>query len=136
MGQTTLVRLDLNSYAQQDSALFVSVEDSTGGFWFMQRSLRSLLLLVILSSVLWPTLAAAQNGRGTITGTVKDSRGLELTSALIELQPSGKRVASDDQGQFRITDVPPGEYTLTTSYVGFARFTAPGKVAPGRTANT
>ena len=101
----------------------------------MQRSLRSLLLLVILSSVLWPTLAAAQNGRGTITGTVKDSRGLELTSALIELQPSGKRVASDDQGQFRITDVPPGEYTLTTSYVGFAPLSAPVKVDAGQTAN-
>jgi TonB-dependent receptor len=101
----------------------------------MQRRLRPLLLLVILGSVLWPSWAAAQTGRGTITGTVRDSRGLELTSALIELQPWGKRVATDDQGQFRITDVPPGEYTLTTSYVGFKPFTTSVKVDAGQTAN-
>jgi len=65
---------------------------------------------------------------------VKDPAGGVLVGALVELQPTGKRVVSDDQGQFRILDVAPGEYTLTASYVGFSPFTTTVKVAPGQVA--
>jgi TonB-dependent receptor len=58
-----------------------------------------------------------------------------LSSALIELQPLGKKIVSDDQGQFRITEVPPGDYTLTASYVGFGTFSGPVKVVGGQTVN-
>jgi hypothetical protein len=51
------------------------------------------------------------------------------------LQPIGKRAESDDQCQFRITDVPAGEYTLTVSYVGLSPFTSAVKVAARRAAN-
>ena len=79
--------------------------------------------------------ATAQSGKGTITGTAKDEAQASLPSALIELQPLGRKTASDDQGQFRMTDVPAGEYTLTVSYLGFATFTAPVKVDAGQTVN-
>jgi len=72
-------------------------------------------------AMLLPALpAVAQERKGSVTGTVKDEAGGALTSALVELQPLGRKVASDGQGQFRMTDVPAGEYTLSVSYVGLA----------------
>src|SRR6202040_3685841 len=99
------------------------------------RCIHSILLTVVLClfGAFCLSPAAAQTGRGTITGTAKDSAGAALSSALIELRPLGKKVVSDDQGQFRITEVPPGDYTLTASYVGFGTFSGPVKVVGGQT---
>src|SRR5713101_7206593 len=83
----------------------------------MRRSLYSFFLAVLLYNVLFQAPASAQTGRGTIAGTAKDEANSALSSALIEIQPLGRRAVSDDQGQFRIADVPAGEYTLTVSYV-------------------
>jgi TonB-dependent receptor len=101
----------------------------------MRRSFYAELSILILTATFCIAPALAQTGRGTISGTVKDSAGATLSSALIELQPLGKRVVSDDLGQFRITEVPAGEYTLTASYVGFATFSSPAKVGAGQTVN-
>jgi len=92
------------------------------------------VLFLLAFSVFCTSLAHAQTGRGTIAGTAKDAASSALASALIEVQPLGRKVASDDQGQFRITDVPAGEYTVTVSYVGFAPFSKTVKVEAGQTA--
>ncbi len=91
-----------------------------------------LLIVVMLWNVLCLIPANAQEAKGTIAGSVKDSAGGVLVGALVELQPTGKRAVSDDQGQFRIPDVAPGEYTLTASYVGFGAFSASVKVEAGQ----
>lgn len=101
----------------------------------MRRSLYSVFFVAILLSVLWIGSAAAQDSKGTISGTVKDSANAALVGALVELQPTGKRAVSDAQGQFRITDVAPSEYTLMVSYVGFSAFTATVKVEAGQSAS-
>jgi TonB-dependent receptor len=101
----------------------------------MRKSIYSLFLVGILFSTLSPHSAAAQEGRGTVAGTVKDSANAVLTGALVELQPTGMRAVSSDQGQFKITDVPAGDYTLTVSYVGLSPSTTPVKVAGGQVAN-
>src|SRR5258708_11836759 len=93
------------------------------------------LLFLFLCTVFCASSAHAQTGKGTITGIAKDEANSALASALIEVQPLGRKVASDDQGQFRITDVPVGEYTLTASYVGFAPFSMAVKVEAGQNAN-
>ena len=93
------------------------------------------ILLLLASSVFCASSAQAQVGRGTIAGTAKDEGNSALASALVEIQPLGRKIASDDQGQFRISDVPVGEYTLTVSYVGFATFTTTVKADAGQTAN-
>jgi TonB-dependent receptor len=77
----------------------------------------------------------AQERKGAIAGTVKDSANSTLASALVELLPLGKKIASDDQGQFLFTDVPAGEYTLNVSYVGFAVSNSTVEVESGKTAN-
>ena len=100
----------------------------------MRRIKYSLFIVVTLLNVLCLVPIGAQEAKGTISGTVKDPAGGVLVGALVELQPTGKRVVSDDQGQFRILDVAPGEYTLTASYVGFSLFTTTVKVAPGQVA--
>jgi TonB-dependent receptor len=79
--------------------------------------------------------AAAQEGKGSITGTVKDSSNGALKGALVELQPSAKRAVSDDQGQFRISEIEAGDYTLTISYVGLSNFTSAVKVSVGQAAS-
>src|ERR1700731_294851 len=105
----------------------------------VRRAMRRFLHFIFVASILSYTgsvkPAAAQTGKGTITGTAKDSAGAALSSTLTELQPLGRRVVSDDQGQFRITEVPAGGYTLTASYVGFATLSAPVRVAAGQTVN-
>src|ERR1700730_7782326 len=97
--------------------------------------LHSFLLVVLLCNVISLAPAQAQTGRGTIAGTAKDEVNSALVSALIEVQPLGRKAVADDQGQFRITDVPAGEYTVIASYVGFATFSTTVKVDAGQTAN-
>ncbi|HWY09334.1 MAG TPA: TonB-dependent receptor plug domain-containing protein, partial [Candidatus Acidoferrales bacterium] len=101
----------------------------------MSRYFYSLVVAVFVCAFFGQPTAKAQAAKGAVAGTVKDSASSALTSALVELQPLGIKGASDDQGQFRITDVPAGEYTLTTSYVGFANFSTTVKVEAGQTAN-
>src|SRR5713101_5082611 len=98
------------------------------------RKLQYFLIMVMLLNVLSMIPANAQEAKGTIAGSVKDSAGGVLVGALVELQPTGKRAVSDDQGQFRILDVAPGEYTLTASYVGFSAFSTTVKVEWGQVA--
>jgi TonB-dependent receptor len=93
------------------------------------------ILSAILAILLPGFPALAQERKGTVAGTVKDEAHGALPSALIELQPLARKMASDGQGQFRMTDVPAGEYTVTASYVGFASFTTTVKVDAGQTVN-
>lgn len=82
-----------------------------------------------------PTALLGQSGAGSITGTVQDSAGAVLVSAKVIVQPSGRQAATDDEGGFRIANLPAGEYTLTASYVGFAAYTTTVTVTAGQTAN-
>jgi TonB-dependent receptor len=105
----------------------------------MRRQLRRLIgpLPIIFLALLFSAQTnqtMAQGRKGTISGHVTDSSGGVLKGALVELQPTGKRAVTDDQGQFNMTDVPAGEYTLTASYVGFSSFAGTVKVEAGQTA--
>ena len=101
----------------------------------MRKFLYSVFLMAFLYNTLCLNPSAAQEAKGAIAGTVKDSSDSVLTGALVELQPSGKRVVSDTQGQFRITDLAAGEYNLTFSYVGLETSTTTVKVEAGQTAS-
>jgi TonB-dependent receptor len=101
----------------------------------MRRRICFFFLAAFLLSALQPLPAVAQEGKGSITGTVKDSSGGALKGALVELQPTGARAVSDDQGQFRLTDIATGEYTITVTYVGLSNFTNTVKVNAGQAAS-
>jgi TonB-dependent receptor len=100
----------------------------------MQRYF-SFFLVAVLFTALGVLPATAQEGRGSISGIVKDSSNGVLKGALVEVQPAAKRAVTDDQGQFKIPDVAAGEYTLTVSYVGLSSFTSTVKVVAGQVAS-
>src|SRR5207302_8248129 len=77
----------------------------------------------------------AQGRKGTVFGRVTDSSGGVLQGALISVEPIGITAASDVQGQFTINALDPGSYTITVTYVGFAKFTQTLNVAAGRVAS-
>src|SRR5229473_1417399 len=90
------------------------------------------LLEAFVAVVMIALPVLAQSGKGAITGTVKDSGNSALQGALVEVLPLGRKVVTDDHGQFRITDVPAGEYTLSVSYVGLAVSNVPVVVQAGQ----
>jgi TonB-dependent receptor len=79
-------------------------------------------------------LTQAQTTRGAIAGHVVDSSGAVLPGAKVELQPGGVTAITDTTGQFTISNVAAGDYTLTVSYVGFASYSQPLTVAAGQLA--
>jgi len=95
---------------------------------------RVAFLVVLVCSLLLNAPLFAQSGRGTIAGTVTDSGNSALQGALIEVLPLGRKVVTDDHGQFRVTDVPAGEYTVSVSYVGLAVSNVPVTVQAGQEA--
>jgi TonB-dependent receptor len=92
------------------------------------------LLFALIALVALALPARSQSGKGTITGTVKDSGNSALQGALVEVLPLDRKVVTDDHGQFRVTDVPAGDYTLSVSYVGLAVSNVPVTVSAGQEA--
>src|SRR5665213_952902 len=102
----------------------------------VRRIIFTLLSLAFLLTATGVLPVAAQEGKGSIAGTVKDSAGGALKGAQVEVQPMGAKSVTDEQGLFRITDVPEGQYTVTVSYVGLANFTKTVDVVAGQPTNT
>jgi Carboxypeptidase regulatory-like domain/TonB dependent receptor len=67
---------------------------------------------------------AAQNSRGSLTGTVNDTSGGRIASAKVvatAVDSSLERTAtSDSRGEFRMDDLLPGAYTVTVNAPGMA----------------
>ncbi len=66
----------------------------------------------------------AQNPRGSLRGTVQDASGARVPSAKISAQSVNSSVqreaTTEDRGEFRLDDLPPGAYRITVSAAGFA----------------
>ena len=88
----------------------------------------ALLLAILLAANLH-----AQNPRGSLRGTVQDATGARIASAKIVVQLSGSSVqresVSEDRGEFRLDDVPPGNYRITINAAGFAQAQADVSIA-------
>ncbi len=78
--------------------------------------------------------AMAQSTRGTIVGRVTDTGGGVLQGARISLQPGNLSAVSNNQGEFRLIDVPAGQTSVTVSFVGFSPVTKDVTVTAGETA--
>ena len=64
--------------------------------------------------------ALSQTGRGTLTGSVADTRGAVLQGAKISVDPGGATALSDQTGQFTLSGLAAGETTVTVTYAGFS----------------
>src|ERR1700676_4315482 len=98
----------------------------------MRRFQYPLFFATILLNILWSSPAKAQTGKGTIAGTVTDTGHDVLPSAPVKLDPGGITVATNAQGEFTITDLTPGTYTVTATYLGFTAFTMSVTVTAGQ----
>jgi iron complex outermembrane receptor protein len=100
----------------------------------MRRSLRQLLIvfaLLLLSLLLIPKAAAAQGG--TVRGKVADSTGVPIAQAVIVLDPGGLRATSRDNGDYVISRVPSGSYTVRARRLGYTTPSAAVSVSDGQT---
>lgn len=98
----------------------------------MRRVMVTLMFFVLCLLASAP--AFAQSALGIISGSVKDSVGSVLQGAKIVLQPQVRPVSTDELGEFTVTEVPPGNYSVVISYVGFEPFTTTVTVVAGQTA--
>src|SRR5688572_28869428 len=81
----------------------------------------SKVVLILMAAVLLPSLALAQ---GTLTGTVRDQSGAVLPGVTVEasspaLIEKARTGVTDSAGQYRITGLNPGTYSLTFTLSGF-----------------
>lgn len=90
----------------------------------MKRVHVALLVAPLALSSLLAKPANAQTPRSGVVGHVTDVGGAVIQHARVELQPGANVATTDDDGNFTISGVAPGAYTLTISSVGFSIFTA------------
>src|SRR5882672_871147 len=78
--------------------------------------------------------AGAQERKSTIRGRVTDASNSILQGARVQVEPTSQVAVTDNQGQFVITGLVPGKYTVTVSYVGFAPYSGDVTVGSGEVA--
>ena len=76
--------------------------------------------------------ALGQTARGTLIGSVVDPEGGILQAAKVVVNPGGANTLSDATGQFTLTNLPAGAYTVTVSYAGFDSYSASATVTAGQ----
>src|SRR5215472_6428370 len=79
---------------------------------------------------------SAQAQTGGITGKVTDSGGGALKGAEVTVDPGGIGAVTDAQGQFIVTGLAPGAYTVKIHYVGFNTVNNTVNVSAGQIASS
>ena len=73
-----------------------------------------------------PSVAAAQEARGTIQGRVVDASGSATPGATVEVRNLATGVVTpttaNEEGSYRVPFLNPGSYTVTVSLAGFSKF--------------
>src|SRR5258706_3068459 len=78
---------------------------------------RSLSLSIVLAA------SAYGAADGAISGAVKDAAGAPFKGAFVRVQNSKTKITvnvlSDEQGRYRVPSLPPGEYELRATAIGY-----------------
>ena len=85
------------------------------------RRASKVVVLILTAAVLLPSIASAQ---GTLTGTVRDESSAVLPGVTVEASSPAliekvRTAVTDGAGQYRITGLNPGTYSLTFRLTGF-----------------
>jgi hypothetical protein len=87
---------------------------------------------VIVTLILLSSAVRAQNPTGSLVGVVQDSTGGRIPSAIIVVRGMfsavERRATSEDRGEFRVDDLPPGKYRVIANAPGFAEARSEVKV--------
>jgi TonB-dependent receptor len=99
----------------------------------MSKSFLAVLCWVFVAFFMGIHSSYAQ-GAGTITGTVVDkTSGEKLLFANVQLEGTSLGASTDEEGGFVIRQVPAGDYTLLTTYIGYVKQTNSLRVVSGET---
>jgi iron complex outermembrane receptor protein len=100
----------------------------------MRRFLWQLLVVFALPvlALTFTTKTAAAQG-GTVRGRIADSTGAPIAQAVIVLDPGGLRATSRENGNYVISRVPNGTYTVRVRRLGYVVPAASVSVADGQT---
>ena len=99
---------------------------------FAKAAQFAVFLLMLCLPVTMRALESDQHTTGSVNGTVKDVAGSVLQGASILLQPGNTSAVSDAQGGFSISNLQPGSYSATVSYVGFTSAVSTVVVSAGQ----
>src|SRR5438034_3732494 len=90
---------------------------------------KSLVALLVAASVLAPLAASAQIDMGSLRGYVKDEQGGALPGVTVTatspqlIQPA--TAVTDEQGYYRLNNLPPGTYAIGAELTGFSALKRP-----------
>jgi hypothetical protein len=87
------------------------------------------LTVFLLTFFVWPTMSVAQELNATLTGTVTDPSGAVVPGATVlihnnETNTDIRTVTTDASGNYTVTNLPAGAYTVSVKAGGFRSFTA------------
>lgn len=102
--------------------------------YFLPKAIRSASTLLLVLLTLFALPVQAQD-RGTLAGRILDGEvGETLPGASVVLDTLNIGAASDVNGRYRITGIPPGTYDVTVSFIGYGTKRITGvDVAAGET---
>jgi outer membrane receptor protein involved in Fe transport len=82
------------------------------------QSIKTYILAMLL---VFPIAAIAQTeGKSTISGHVKDSAGVEMPGAIVQLEGTSFGAGTSENGHYSIQHIPAGNYVLIVSTMGYA----------------
>jgi hypothetical protein len=100
------------------------------------RGIRTFFLLSFLTAVFHAPLSAQTTG--SVTGHVTDEAGAGLPGVTVEARgaalPGSQTAITQNDGSYRLSLLPPGNYTVTATLTGFGRAQESVVVSLGRTA--
>jgi hypothetical protein len=95
----------------------------------IKHALFSIFFLFCLGAVLTPPVAA-QSTQGTIVGTVRDANGATVPNASVVVTNEGttavRTVTANEAGDYSVTNLEPGKYSVAVESAGFKRFRRDG----------
>ena len=82
--------------------------------------MRKLLQLLAVIAVMWCATATAMAQSDAIKGVVTDAaNGEKIAFATVVVNPGGRSTQTDADGRFTLSNVQPGRYKITVSFVGY-----------------
>ena len=75
--------------------------------------------VTLIALLLCLGLMAFGQQKGCLSGLVMDSSRIPIDGASISLSPGQAGSVTDEQGRFRLNNIPGGNYTLSVSYIGY-----------------
>jgi TonB-linked SusC/RagA family outer membrane protein len=100
----------------------------------INRSIRLLPAICVITLLATPSLVAAQGATGTVTGVVSDSSGTPVPGVRVSVDGVSLATSSGQSGRYTLSNVPAGTQTVRARLLGFRAQTAQATVVAGQTA--